>query len=316
MLGRNVNDRWVDRDPAGVWGSARDRLQALSGVVANLECCISGRGRPRSEKRFNFRASPSFATAALTDVDVAVVALANNHVLDFGERALEDTLTHLDDAGVAHAGAGGDHESAFEPAVATVDDLTVATISLTDQYSPYAASDDDPGTAFATLDSTDAATRSVVGDAIEGARGAGADLVVASLHWGRNYETEPSDTYRAFAHWLVDSGVDVVHGHSAHILQAVEVYQGRPILYDVGDFVDDYVDKPGYANKRSGIFELVVDDGAFDALRVVPTEIEAYRADLAGDEAAAGVRETLRERSKPFGTTIERDGDGLSIPLS
>lgn len=316
MLGRGVNDRWVDSDPTAVWGSTRERLQALSGVVLNLECCVSDRGRPRSEKVFNFRALPSFASTALTDVNVAVAALANNHVLDFGERALRDTLMHLDDADVAHAGAGVDRESAFEPAVTTADGLTIATLSLTDQYSPYAATDDDPGTAFATLDPNDSATRSLVEDAVDTARRADADLVVASLHWGANYETEPSDTYQAFAHWLVESGVDVIHGHSAHILQGVEVYQGRPIIYDAGDFVDDYIDKPGYANKQSAIFELVVDDGAFDRLRVIPTEIEAYAAEMADNAAAVGIRKTLRERSKPFGTAIDRDGDGLSIPLS
>jgi poly-gamma-glutamate synthesis protein (capsule biosynthesis protein) len=316
MLGRGVDARWAGRDPTAVWGSTRERLRSLSGLVLNLECCLSDRGRPVTEKGFNFRASPSFATAALSDIDTTVAALANNHVLDFGERALRDTLEHLDDAAIAHAGAGADRETAFEPAVATVDEMTVATLSLTDQYPTYAASDDDPGTAFATLDPNDSTTRSLVEDAVGTAQRAGADLVVASLHWGANYETEPSDTYRAFAHWLVDSGVDVIHGHSAHILQGIEVYQGSPIIYDAGDFVDDYIDKPGYANKQSAIFELVVDDGAFDTLRAVPTEIEDCAAELADDAAAAGVRKTVRERSKPFETTIERDGEELSIPLS
>jgi poly-gamma-glutamate synthesis protein (capsule biosynthesis protein) len=160
------------------------------------------------------------------------------------------------------------------------------------------------------------ATRQLVGDALDAARDASADLVVASLHWGRNYETAPSETYQAFAHWLVDAGVDVVHGHSAHILQGVEVYQGRPIVYDAGDFVDDYVDKPGYANKQSALFELVVENGAFETLRVRPTVIEDRSVALADDHAAGEVRQRLRDRSRPFGTVIDRDGDGLAIPLS
>ncbi|MFW6435722.1 MAG: CapA family protein, partial [Halovenus sp.] len=241
-------------------------------------------------------------------------ALANNHILDFGEQALRDTLVHLDDVEIAHAGAGVDRESAFEPAITTVDGLTVAMLSLTDQCSQYAATDGS-GTAFARLDPSDSTTRSLVENAIATAQRADADLLVASLHWGANYETEPSDSYRAFAHWLVDNGVDVVHGHSAHILQGVEVYRGRPVLYDTGDFVDDYIDRPGYANKQSAIFELVVDDGAFDRVDIVPTEIEDCAVELATDTGTTACQR-LRERSEPFGTTIEDEGSCLRIPLS
>ncbi|WP_128226463.1 CapA family protein [Halobacteriaceae archaeon SHR40] len=314
MLGRGVNRRWTGHDPVAVWGSARERLQSLSGLVINLECSISDRGHPLSEKAFNFRATPSFAKPALTDVNVALAALANNHILDFGEQALRDTLVHLDDVDIAHAGADVDRESAFEPAITTVDDLTVAMLSLTDQYSQYAANDG-PGTAYAALDPSDATTRSLVEDAITTAQRADADLVVASLHWGANYETEPSDSYRAFAHWLVENGVDVVHGHSAHILQGVEVYRGRPILYDTGDFVDDYIDKPGYANKQSAIFELVIDEGSFDSLAVVPTKIENCAVELADDTATTACHR-LCERSEDLGTTIEDEGNSLKIPLS
>jgi poly-gamma-glutamate capsule biosynthesis protein CapA/YwtB (metallophosphatase superfamily) len=314
MLGRGVDNRWAAHDPVAVWGSARERLQSLSGLVINLECSISDRGRPRSKKAFNFRATPSFAKTALTDVNVALAALANNHILDFGEPALRDTLAHLDDVDIAHTGAGVDRESAFEPAITTVDGLSVAMLSLTDQYSQYAATDG-PGTAFATLDPNDSTTRSLVRDAITRAQRADADLIVASLHWGANYETEPSDSYQAFAHWLVDSGVDVIHGHSAHILQGLEVYRGRPILYDTGDFVDDYIDKPGYANKQSALFEVVIDDGRLDRLAVVPTKIVDCAVELADDTATTACQR-LRERSEPFGTTIEDEGSSLRIPLS
>jgi Putative enzyme of poly-gamma-glutamate biosynthesis (capsule formation) len=109
----------------------------------------------------------------------------------------------------------------------------------------------------------------------------------------------------------------VVHGHSAHVPQGVEVYQGRPILYDCGDFVDDYVDREDVVNKRSGLFELVVADGDLRALRAVPTVIADETVDFADGTAATWARETLRERSAPFGTTVERaaDNEGVVIPL-
>jgi len=315
MLGRSVNDHWVDRDPAGVWGSTLPRLRALDGLVANLECCISDRGRRWPDKTYYFRADPSFAVPALRGAGAAVVSLANNHVLDFREPALADTRAHLADAGVTHAGAGPDRAAAFEPAVTEVGDLRVATIALTDRAPTYAASETEPGTAYTTLRPSVPETRRQVQQAIERARGRGADLVVASLHWGPNWETAPDETQEAFARWLVDRGVDVVHGHSAHVLQGVEVHQGRPIIYDAGDFVDDYIHKEALHNKRSALFELVVTDGSFEKLQFVPVEIENRTATMADETATAWVQETLAARSEPFGTTVERTDEGGFVPL-
>jgi len=315
MLGRSVNDHWAGRDPAGVWGTTLDRLRDLDGLVLNLECCVSDRGEPWPNKTYSFRAPPAFAVPALEAAGASVASLANNHVLDFRAPALLDTLAHLDDADVAQAGAGPNREAAFEPAVVDVGGLTVATIGLTDRWKPYAATETAAGTAYARLDRSDPVTRLLVRDALERANGHDPDLVVASLHWGPNWETSPAPTQVAFARWLIDNGVDVVHGHSAHVLQGVEVYRGRPIVYDAGDFVDDYLHKPGFQNKRSALFELVVTDGRLDELHLAPVEIDDETATLADDDAAAWVRETTRERSKPFGTVVERIDDDVSIPL-
>jgi len=315
MLGRRVNDRWSGRDPAGVWGSTLGRLRELDGLVANLECCVSDRGERWPDKTYYFRAAPEFAVPALEAADVSTAALANNHVLDFREPALRDTRSHLDGAGVAHAGAGPDVDAALEPAVVDAGGLTVATFALTDRRPSFAAGTGTAGTAYAPLDASDPATRGLVDEALDRAAGRDPDLVVASLHWGPNWETSPDADQEAFARWLVDRGVDVVHGHSAHVLQGVEVYRGRPILYDAGDFVDDYSRKDGFRNKRSALFELVVTDGRLDELRIVPVEIEDEAAAVARGEAAAWVRETMRERSGGFGTVLERVGAGLSVRL-
>ncbi|EJN58801.1 CapA family protein [Halogranum rubrum] len=315
MLGRNVNDRWVGENSSGVWGSTLGRLRALDGLVLNLECCVSSRGERWPNKTYYFRADPAFAVPALQAAGTSVVSLANNHVLDYREPALRDTRTHLSEAGIEHAGAGPNRDAALEPAVTDIGELTVATIALTDQAPAYAATETRPGTAYVSLRRSNPVTRALVLDALERANSHSPDLVIASLHWGPNWETSPADAQVAFAHWLVDHGVDVVHGHSAHVLQGVEVYRGRPILYDAADFVDDYIHKEGFHNKRSALFELVVTDGHLDTLRIVPIQIADEAASVADGEAATWVRETIRDRSNPFGTTVEHRGDGLSIPL-
>ncbi|MFC7116014.1 CapA family protein [Natronoarchaeum sp. GCM10025703] len=165
------------------------------------------------------------------------------------------------------------------------------------------------------LDPSVPATRALVRTALKRAAAHDPDLLVASLHWGPNWTTTPESQHEAFARWLIDEGVDVVHGHSAHVLQGVEVYRGSPIIYDAGDFVDDYVHREEVYNKRSALFELGLVDGEPDSLRLVPTEIADYQATVADEEIAAWFRETIRTRSAPYGTTVDEDGRSVTIPL-
>ncbi|MFU1782261.1 CapA family protein [Haloarcula japonica] len=318
MLGRSVDERWHDAPdgPTAVWGSILDRLQSLDGLVANLECCVSNHGEPRPGRTFHFRASPEWAVPALERASVSCAGLANNHLLDFGPAALTDTPAHLADAGIASSGAGVDRETAFEPAVVAIGELSVAVVAVTDQSSSYAAGRGSPGTAYAPLDPNHPLTRRRVGGALAAARDADPDLLVVTAHWGPNWVTEPAETQQAFARWLVDNGADVVHGHSAHVIQGVEVYRGRPIMYDTGNFVDDYAIKDGYRNDRSFLFELHIDDGRLAAIELTPVENAYTQVGHADDTVAEWLRETVRERSRSFGTTIERDGRGLRIPLS
>ena len=315
MLGRSVNERWAGRDPAGVWDGLRSRLQSLDGFVCNLECCISDGGERWPDKVYSFRADPEFAIPALTAAGTSAVSLANNHTLDFGTTALDDTLDHLDDADIGAAGAGQRRAAALEPAVVDIGGLTVAVVAFTDRFRPYRAGFDSPGTAYLPLDPERRRTRQAVRRSLRQASERSPDLVVASLHWGPNWVVAPNRTQQRFARWLVDEGVDVVHGHSAHVLQGIETYRGRPILYDTADIVDDYVVKEHLHNDRSGLFELVVERGELAGVRVVPVEIDDEAVGPASSDAAAWVRDRIRTLSGEFGTRIEREDDDLWIPL-
>lgn len=316
MLGRNVSDRWSEGPPTGVWGSTLERLDGLDGLFVNLECCVSDRGSRRPARTYYFRADPDWAVPALDAGGVTWAGLANNHLLDYGPVALADTRDHLAGADIAHSGAGPDLSAAIDPAVVDVGGLTVAVLAFTDQSQSYGAGADSPGTAYARLEWTNRRTRRLVEEAMERARSADPDLVIASLHWGPNWVTEPADAQRRFAHWLVDRGVDVVHGHSAHVIQGIELYQGRPILYDTGDFVDDYAVKPDLHNDRSFLFELQIEDGEAIALELIPVEIIDSAVHRASEDAADWLRERMRSLSSPFDTTLVRSGAGLRVPLS
>jgi poly-gamma-glutamate synthesis protein (capsule biosynthesis protein) len=324
MLGRSVDEHWRDRDHAGVWDGFIDRLDSLDGLVCNLECAISDRGDRRPGRTYYFRADPDWAIPALRAAGVSFASLANNHLLDFGPTALADTRRHLDSGGIAHAGAGPDRETALDPTTVEIGEVDVGVLALTDQSRSYRAGDSSPGTAYLPLDHRLHETRRTVGRALRSLYEADVDLVVASLHWGPNWVVRPAATQRAFARWLIDEGVDVVHGHSAHVLQGVEVYRGRPVIYDAGDFVDDYVTKPELHNKWSALFDLEIRGGELRALHADPVVIDdetVHPADPdivpeADAEAARWVRGRLRTLSAPFGTAVEREGRGVRIPLT
>jgi poly-gamma-glutamate synthesis protein (capsule biosynthesis protein) len=333
MLGRLVDDRQRSRSEDAVWGTVLERLRGLDGLVINLECVLSTRGREwqRTRRPFHFRADPDWAIPALEEVGVDVCSLANNHVLDYEEVALRDTIAELDAVGIGHAGAGETIDEALAPSVRTIDDadidgrgsdvdgdgeLRVAVVSFTDNTPEYAADEESPGTARIEIDVDDPETRRRVRESLERARETSPDLLVASLHWGPNMVTEPPESFREFGRWLIDAGVDVVHGHSAHVFQGIEVHEDRPIVYDAGDFVDDYRVDPDLRNDRSFLFVLAVTpDGRPTELRLYPTEIDDCAVSEASPDAAAWSRERMRHRSEPFGTEFERDGDALVLSL-
>jgi len=312
MLGRKVDELQQSRPPEHVWGSVRGRLGDLDGLVVNLECVLSTRGQrwTRTRRPFHFRADPDWARPALTDAGVDVVSLANNHTLDFGETALGDTLGALDGADLAHAGAG-------ETAVVRIGGVTVAVVAFTDNTPEYAAGPDSPGIARLEMDTNDE-DRAVVARTLDRAREHDPDLLVASLHWGPNMVAVPDEQYRRFGRWLVEEGVDLIHGHSAHVFQGVERHDGGTILYDCGDFVDDYAVDRDLRNDRSLLFELeVTRAGNVEAVTLHPVEIDGCAVHEADGQVAAWCRETTRKRSEPFGTAdeYERVGEALRLAL-
>jgi poly-gamma-glutamate synthesis protein (capsule biosynthesis protein) len=115
---------------------------------------------------------------------------------------------------------------------------------------------------------------------------------------------------------LVDRGVDVVHGHSAHVFQGIEIHHRRPILYDTGDFVDDYAVGRERRTDRSFLFELsVTPAGVPDTLHLRPTEIRDRAVRHARPRAAEWSRERMRYLSAGLGTTFERDGQALVLDV-
>jgi poly-gamma-glutamate capsule biosynthesis protein CapA/YwtB (metallophosphatase superfamily) len=277
MLGRKVAERLESEPPDSLFAPELVAVVREADLfVLNLECCISERGEPFPGRVFHFRAPP-VAVETLAYLGVDCVTLANNHALDFGPQALVDTLLHLQAAGIASVGAGVDRDAARAPVVLEARGFQLAVVAFTDHPREYAAGTDRPGVAFADLGSggLPPSLTQAIGDL-------NADAVLVTPHWGPNMAAEPVDRVRAAACALIEAGATLVAGHSAHVFQGVT----SRVLYDLGDFLDDYrVDR----ELRNDLGLLFLVDLSGDRLEAIPLKLEFTHTRLASGEDAAWI---------------------------
>ena len=305
MLGRSVARALATTPPeALVAPEVRAALGRADLVVLNLECCISERGRPwpAPGKPFFFRAPPR-AVELLALLGVDCVTLANNHALDYGYDALADTLEHLATAGIAAVGAGGDLERARRPVTLAAGGLRVEVLGVTDHPSDFAAGPDRPGVAFADL------ARQVPDWLLDTVRAADADVTLVTPHWGPNMTSGPVGHVRRAAAALVKAGATLVAGHSAHVPHGV----AGPVLYDLGDFLDDYRVDPRLRNDLGLLFLVTLDGRGPVGLEALPLKLDFCHTRLATGEDAAWMRRRFRSACAALGTPVEEDGQRLVI---
>lgn len=305
MLGRSVARTLTISPPeALVAPEVRAALGQADLVVLNLECCISERGEPWAApgKPFFFRAPPR-AVELLVLLGVDCVTLANNHALDYGVDALSDTMDHLAAAGIATVGAGANLDQARRPAMLTAGGLRVAVLGIADHPADFAAGPDRPGVAFADLG------RQVPQWLLQTVREAEADITLVTPHWGPNMTTAPVDHVRRAAGTLVDAGATLIAGHSAHLPHGV----AGPVLYDLGDFLDDYRVDPRLRNDLGLLFLVTLDAAGPLRLEALPLKLEYCHTRLAADEDATWVRRRFRSACAALGTSVEEAAGRLTI---
>ncbi len=312
MLGRQVNRILRTRPPEYPWGDTLPIFHEADFRICNLECAITERGEPWPAKVFHFRTDTK-NVSVLGAAGINCVSLANNHTLDFGYEGLADSLQILSAAGIHHAGAGLNADSAFAPALATVCEMKIALLAFTDNEPQWEARNSTPGIAYVPVDfEEDRATR--LFDEIRAAK-SHSDLVIVAAHWGPNWGYTPQPRHVPFAHRMIDLGADLVFGHSGHVFQGIEVYRGRPILYCTGNFVDDYAVDEEERNDESFIFAVEVSAGSPRLLRLYPTVISNCQANLASAAHARGIVRKMNELCRQMKTAVVHADHRLQIPL-
>ena len=206
-------------------------------IVLNLEAPLTDHqvGYPA---KINLRGKVEHLETAFEPPPVAV-NLANNHILDFYEPGLDDTLAELDRLGIAYCGAGSPEDSFRNPAEIVVAGVRVALLGYADESStPVFHTADHPGAARLDLDR--------VRRDIQDCRRAGADRVVVMAHWGQEQVTLPSARCIELGRAMVDAGADLIIGHHAHCIQSFEEYRGTYIFYGLGNCVFPAHQSPSY----------------------------------------------------------------------
>ncbi|MBA4860238.1 CapA family protein [Streptomyces sp. PSKA54] len=300
------------------WGDALPVLEEAAPDVrlVNLETSVTRDGTFAPGKAVHYRMSPE-NLPCLAAARPDVCALANNHVLDFGRRGLEETLSSLAGAGLPTAGAGRNAAEARRPAVVPLAGggrVLVFSFGMPSSGIPrsWAAGEGRPGVEL-VADPSEAAAELITSRVRQMKRPG--DIAVASIHWGPNWGYEVSAGETRFAHALVDGGVDLVHGHSSHHPRPMEMYRGKLVLYGCGDFIDDYEGISGYERYRDDLrllflVSLEPETGRPAEVRMVPLQARQMRLRHASSKDSEWLRAVLDRISEGFGLRVDREPDG------
>ncbi len=296
-----------------IWGDALDELARVGPDlrIVNLETAVTRATEPLP-KGINYKMSPD-NVPCLSAAAIDCCTLANNHVLDWGQAGLAETLETLDGAQIKYAGVGPDLRRAEAPAILDGPGkgrVLVFAFAVPSSGVPpsWAAAEDRPGLAFLPDLSAERVRR--ISRRVASVRRPG-DIVVASIHWGGNWGYEVPDRQREFARGLIEeAGVDIVHGHSSHHAKGIEVLRGRPVLYGCGDFINDYEGIAGHEAYRDDLplmYLLTVRprSGRLERLEMVPLRIRNFRLQRASGAEALWLRDMFNREGRRFGTRVE-----------
>ncbi len=245
-------------------------MQGADLTMSNQEFAFSTGGTAAEDKQYTFRVNPDYITA-FQDMGIDIVTLANNHTMDFGLTALEDSFDTLNGAGIDYVGAGSNLSDARKIHYSENQGKTIAFLAASRVIPVYEwnAAENKAGL-FTTYDPTllleDIKTASE-----------NSDYVVVYLHWGIERAELPKDYQRSLAKQYIDAGADLVIGSHPHVLQGVEYYKGKPIVYSLGNYIF-------YSNiQRTAVLKITLDEDMNTKLQLLPAKAENAMTKLLSD---------------------------------
>lgn len=281
---------------SGISKAVLERMRSMDIMVVNNEFPYTERGIPTEGKTFTFRADKATA-AYLQEMGVDLAVLANNHIFDYGEEGLLDTLDTLQEVGIPYVGAGRNIEEASRPVYFIANDIKIAVVAAT-QIERL----DAPDTRGATTECS-GVFRCLNPDRLyEMVRIAkeNSDFVIVYIHWGTENEAEPDWLQLDQADGLQKAGADLVIGDHSHCLQGFAYYGDMPVIYSLGNF---------WFNSKTldtCMLQVCVDQNGLKSIQFVPAMQSDCRVDFVYGEESARILSYMRSLSE--GVTIDDQG--------
>ncbi|HHV28087.1 CapA family protein [Acetivibrio mesophilus] len=307
LLARGVGEKIETNGYEYPYDNIKRILKDSDITIGNLECAISSRGTPALKKEsLLFRAAPENA-AALKEAGFDVLNLANNHTMDFGREGLMDTVDFINSAGIKTFGAGKNRETAGKPLYIKVKGTVVGFLGFSAFPSEgYFFLEDQPDVAQVDIES--------LGEEVKTAK-ENCDVLIVSFHWGKEFDFYPVESQKSAAHIALDNGADIIIGHHPHVLQGVEIYNGKPIFYSLGNFVFDRQIPRG--TDETVMLKVEIEKSKIGKIELVPLKIIDCQPTEAGFDDGVKILERLKLFSEGMGSDIDiRDSRGyISLPL-
>jgi poly-gamma-glutamate synthesis protein (capsule biosynthesis protein) len=268
-------------------------------AFANLECPLSNCKRILGQ----FSANPVYAKG-LRDAGFGIVSIANNHIFDVGEEGFNETLLHLERAGICYTGGGSSLAAARQPVINEVKGYRIGFLAYTqvsdNGFNFDVASEDSFGILPFSMP--------MILEDISNSRST-VDILIVSLHW---LSANTSFLHRKAvdcAHQIINAGADIIVGHHSHVVKAIEIYKGKPILYSLGNLIFGLNHIDWWHNL---IAKVTVHGGKIQELEVIPISgvgDQLFQPEPLMGKEARKVFDHLAHISAPFGTKIHLMND-------
>lgn len=299
LLGSWIGDRMMTDGADYPWENVKDIFSASDLSLINLECTVGTVGEAQ-EKEYTYRARPE-TLQGLVNAGIKGVNLSNNHSLDYGRECFVETLDNLDNYGIKYTGGGRNINDALEPAIWEINGMKIGFLgfSRVTPHIDWYATENRAG----IVNGYDGNSKAML-QAVQQTKEK-VDFLIVTLHWGVQLADYPRDNDVVIAKELIDNGADCIMGHHPHVLQGIEFYKNKPIIYSLGNFIF------GSRSERASqtmIFNMEVNKEGIINTSIIPGNIKVGKPTISEGEEKDKIINLVNELSADWGTKVLEDG--------
>ena len=292
------------------WAEISEVMNAADIAIVNLETCVSERGTSEKREGYGFRTPPEMLEG-FKNAGIDAVNLANNHTRDFGYDALTDTFAHLKNYGIGYFGAGQDYDDASGLLIIERDGVKIGFTGANRVYlTPDCAAKEEHAGINQIGDPDSESTKAYIDRLYE--YDTQCDVLIVFLHAGTEEVFDVTSYQKEMSRKFIDAGADIVVGGHSHTLQPIEFYEGKPIIYSIGNLIFWHIDDD--IDGLTAIFDIEVDKNGFRGLKLHPLFIKNYKVYYLEDGAGSfpmrysQIIELMNGICKPYGTQFDSGG--------